>query len=58
MKSTNEIGDMFKLQLVQIQKNIQKKTKQRGISQYLDENDDDDFSDGSDEFKDNDNKGL
>ena len=49
---------MFKLQLVQIQKNIQKKTKQRGISQYLDENDDDDFSDGSDEFKDNDNKGL
>lgn len=52
-KSTNDMGNMFKSQLIQLQKNLEKKTKkQRGISQYLDDNDDDDddsFDDDKDE---------
>lgn len=49
------MGNMFKNQLIQLQKNIEKKTKARGISQYLeDANSDDDFSDDGDEFQDKD----
>jgi hypothetical protein len=45
------MGNQFKSQLLQIQQNLEKKTKKRGISQYLDNNDDDnddDFSDDDD----------
>ena len=49
------MGNVFKSQLVQLQKNLEKKTKKtRGISQYIDDNDDDDDDsfddDGDDEF--------
>lgn len=44
------MGNIFKSQLEQLQKNLEKKTKKtRGISQYIDEGDD---SDMSDEFAD------
>lgn len=44
------MGNMFKSQLIQIQQNLEKKTKKtRGISQYFDNNDDDS---GDDEFDD------
>ena len=51
-KSTNDTGNMFKSQLMQLKKNLEKKTsKARGISQYLDnasDDDDDEFSDDDD----------
>jgi len=56
-KSTNDMGNVYKSQLVQIQKNLEKKTKKtRGISQYMDDNDDDDDDsfDDEDEFADKD----
>ena len=51
------MGSKIQSGLMALQKNIEKKTKQRGISQYLDEaNSDDSFSD-DDDFKDGDGAG-
>ena len=53
-KSDNNLGNAFKTQLDQLHKNLEKKTKKRGISQYLDDNDDDgDDSFDDDEFDNN-----
>ena len=53
------MGNVFKSQLEIIQKNLEKKTKKRGISQYLDDNDDDDNSEFSDDdFDASDNKNM
>jgi TFIIF-interacting CTD phosphatase-like protein len=53
------MGNVFKSQLEIIQKNLEKKTKKRGISQYLDDNDDDDNSEFSDdEFDNSDSKNM
>lgn len=41
---------MFRSQILQLQQNVAKKTKKRGISQYMADDDDDDDS----EFDDND----
>ena len=49
-KSTNDLGNMFRSQILQLQQNVAKKTKKRGISQYMADDDDDDDS----EFDDND----
>ena len=43
---------MFKTQLDQLHKNLEKKTKKRGISQYLDDNNDSDGDSFDDEFGD------
>jgi hypothetical protein len=55
------MGNMFKSQLLQLQDNLAKKTKKRGISQYLDngesDGDGDSYDDENDDFKDGD-KGL
>jgi hypothetical protein len=49
------MGNIFKSQLEQLQKNLEKKTKKtRGISQYIDDGDD---SDLDDEFGDGDGGG-
>mgnify|MGYP006100894687 CR=1 FL=1 len=51
-KSSDDMGSKIKSGIIALQQNIEKKTKQRGISQYLDEaNSDDSFSD-DDDFKD------
>lgn len=55
-KSTNDMGHMFRAQLLQLQKNLEKKVqkKTRGISQYLDEGSDDDPDFSSDEAQEGD----
>lgn len=55
------MGTRFKSQIVQIQKNLEKKTQKRGISQYMDDNDDsnsDEFSDDGDCFDDANDKNM
>ena len=45
-KSTNNMGNMNKSILSQLKQNVEKKTKNRGISQYMDndvDSDDDEF---------------
>ena len=56
------MGNIFKSQLVQLQQNLEKKTKKRGISQYLDngegDSDGDSYDNEDDEFKDGADKSM